>query len=175
MQHLPTETVNMLTQKRFLESSKLIPALMRYITTFKPKANQENPVIRYLEWCIQKQKNEDPAIHNLLLSLYAKETGPTLLNFLNTDHPESNFYDRKYALRVCMENKRTEACIRLYSMMNMFEDAVMLALSVNDTELARECADKPNDDDDKKKLWLRIAQHVINSNSKESKEASIKK
>lgn len=115
-----------------------------------------------MEWCIQQQHNEDPAIHNLLLSLYARDpNSDLLLQFLNTENPEANFYDRKYALRVCMDNNQMVACIRLYSMMHMYEDAVMLALSIGDIKLARECADKPQDDDSKKKLWLHIAQHVI--------------
>jgi hypothetical protein len=131
MQHLPKEMVTTLTNKRFLEPGRLIPALMRYITTFNPKPNEENHVIRYLEWCIIKQENEDPAIHNLLLSLYANLDDDTkLLQFLNTEG-ENNFYDPKYALRICTERGKTEACIRLYSMMGLFEDAVELALSVS--------------------------------------------
>ncbi|KAF0974468.1 hypothetical protein FDP41_006500 [Naegleria fowleri] len=283
MQHLPKETVNMLTQKRFLDSGKLIPALMRYISqqqqpphgsssggvgggdgvsggdggvaaasgttntnaghtitsthTTPPATNtnaghtnafskktssssqltnnkpiddedndeeftdsllddeheeedphislkqqhstlnenqhfsnsltseQQNHVIRYLEWCIRKQENEDPAIHNLLLTLYADlEDDEKLLTFLDTEG-ENNYYDPKYALRVCSQKKKIEACVRLYSSMQLFDDAVDLALENDHIELARECADKPEDDENKKKLWLKIAKHVINHNT----------
>ncbi|KAL0476877.1 vacuolar protein sorting protein VPS18 [Acrasis kona] len=165
MQHLPKETVNALTTKKFLEPGCLIPALMRYITTFNPKPNEDNHVIRYLEWCTKKLENEDPAIHNLLLSLYANLDDDTkLLQFLNTEG-ENNFYDPKYALRICTDKGKTEACVRLYSMMGLYEDAVKLALNTNETKLARECADKPQDDDFKKKLWLRIAKHVIDKDN----------
>lgn len=161
MQHLPKETVAVLTMKKFLDPGRLIPALMRYIVVFDPKASQENYVIRYLEWCIGERHNEDPAIHNLLLSLYAKQGNERkLLRFLNTEG-EHNFYDPKYALRVCRDADQTEACVLLYSMMSMYEDAVDLALQTNEIQLARECADKPDDDELKKKLWLRIAKHVI--------------
>ena len=217
MQHLPREMVNTLTLKRFLDSGKLIPALMRYISqqqryksnphlaqqqshpsvATKPTkiendddddelsdpnfvdddeedmdhfssaltSDQQNHVIRYLEWCIKKQENEDPAIHNLLLTLYADlDSDEKLLAFLNTEG-ESNFYDPKYALRICSQKKKIEACVRLYSSMELFDDAVDLALENDDTELARECADKPEDDEYKKKLWLKIAKHVINHNT----------
>lgn len=86
MQHVPKETVDVLMQKKFLDPGRLVPALMRYIATYDPKKEQENQVIKYLDWCVTKQQNDDPAIHNLLLSLYAKEDDSTrLLAFLNVD------------------------------------------------------------------------------------------
>ncbi|KAL9645099.1 hypothetical protein ABK040_004590 [Willaertia magna] len=181
MQHLPREMVNTLTTKRFLDSGKLIPALMRFMHQSKNNNHnngelddnqhftnsltneQQNHVIRYLEWCIKKQENEDPAIHNLLLTLYADlDDDEKLLNFLNTEG-ENNFYDPKYALRICTQKKKIEACVRLYSSMQLYDDAVDLALENDEIELARECADKPEDDEYKKKLWLKIAKHVIDS------------
>lgn len=162
MEHLPKQTVDALISgsKRFLNPARLIPALMRYIATRKPDDAEENHVIRYLEWCVKRQ-NEDPAIHNLLLSLYADLDDSTkLLQFLNTDG-ENNFYDTKYALRICTEKGKTEACVRLYSSIGLYEDAVELSLSVGEITLARECADKPEDGEMKKKMWLKIAKHVI--------------
>ncbi|OAY67852.1 Vacuolar protein sorting-associated protein, partial [Ananas comosus] len=71
------------------------------------------------------------------------------------------FYDPKYALRLCLKEKRMRACVRIYSMMSMHEEAVALALQV-DPELAKAEADKVEDDEDlRKKLWLMIAKHVI--------------
>jgi len=158
MQHLPKEMVSLLTKRR-LNPGRLIPALMRHIAISRTDSD-ENHVIRYLEWCV-KQNNQDPAIHNLLLSLYANlDDDSKLLLFLNTEG-EFNFYDPKYALRICTEKGKTEACVRLYGSMGLYEDAVDLALSMGEIKLARECADKPEDDDSKKKLWLRIAKHVI--------------
>lgn len=167
MQHMPEEMVDVLTSKqRVFQPGRLIPALIRYVATNKSE-DGENHVIRYLEWCIKQ--NEDPAIHNLLLSLYANLDDDTkLIQFLNTEG-DSNYYDPKYALRICTEKGKTEACVRLYSSMGLYEDAVELALSANEIRLARECADKPEDDEFKKKMWLRIAKHVI------EKEKDVKK
>ncbi len=167
MQHLPKETVSLLT-KRKLNPGRLIPALMRHIGINRTDTD-ENHVIRYLEWCVEQDHSQDPAIHNLLLSLYANLDDDTkLLTFLNTEG-DTNYYDPKYALRICTEKGRTEACVRLYGSMGLYEDAVELALSMGEIKLARECADKPDDDESKKKLWLRIAKHVI------EKEQDVKK
>ncbi len=65
-------------------------------------------------------------------------------------------YDLKYALRLCSEHNHRRACVHIYSTMGLYEEAVDLALQV-DTELAKQNADKPDDDEQlRKKLWLRI-------------------
>lgn len=35
--------------------------------------NEAHEVIKYLEFCVHRLQNEDPGVHNLLLSLYAKQ------------------------------------------------------------------------------------------------------
>ncbi|KAF3340737.1 vacuolar protein sorting-associated protein 18 [Carex littledalei] len=56
--------------RSMLNPRKLIPAMMRY--TNEPHAkNETHEVIKYLEFCIKDLHNEDPGVHNLLLSLYA--------------------------------------------------------------------------------------------------------
>ena len=46
--------------------------------------------------------------------------------FQDTDVP----YDMKYALRLCSEHKKEEACVHIYSAMKLYEEAVDLALKV---------------------------------------------
>ena len=41
--------------------------------------SQMKEAIRYLEFCVEKLGNRETAIHNFLLSLYAKQTDKTLL------------------------------------------------------------------------------------------------
>ncbi|PKU85899.1 vacuolar sorting protein 18 isoform X1 [Dendrobium catenatum] len=161
------ETVESWMTTNKLNPRKLIPAMMRY--TSEPHAkNETHEVIKYLEYSVHHLHNEDPGIHNLLLSLYAKqEDDSALLRFLQckfgkgqVDGPEF-FYDPKYALRLCLKEKRMRACVHIYSMMSMHEEAVALALQV-DPELAMAEADKVEDDEDlRKKLWLMVAKHVI--------------
>jgi hypothetical protein len=163
-----------------LNPGKLIPAMMRYVSEPHAK-NETHEVIKYLEFCVKDLENEDPGVHNLLLSLYAKkEDESQLLQFLDTKFGKGQtngpefFYDPKYALRLCLQEKRMRACVRIYSMMSMHEEAVALALKV-DLELAKAEADKVEDDEElRKKLWLKVAKHVIEQ-EKGVKRENIKK
>uniref|UniRef100_A0A0E0LRV6 RING-type domain-containing protein n=1 Tax=Oryza punctata TaxID=4537 RepID=A0A0E0LRV6_ORYPU len=163
-----------------LNPGKLIPAMMRYVSEPHAK-NETHEVIKYLEFCVKDLNNEDPGVHNLLLSLYAKkEDESQLLQFLDTKFGKGQtngpefFYDPKYALRLCLQEKRMRACVRIYSMMSMHEEAVALALTV-DLELAKAEADKVEDDEElRKKLWLKVAKHVIEQ-EKGVKRENIKK
>ncbi|KAI7981450.1 Vacuolar sorting protein 18 [Camellia lanceoleosa] len=131
-----------------LNPRKLIPAMMRY------------SIIKYLEFCVHRLQNEDPGVHNLLLSLYAKqEDDSALLRFLQCKFGKGRlsgpefFYDPKYALRLCLKEKRMRACVHIYSMMSMHEEAVGLALQ---------------------KLWLMVAKHVVEQ-EKGTKRENIRK
>lgn len=70
-------------------------------------------------------------------------------------------YDPKYALMMCLEKDLKEPSIHLYTLMSLFEEAVTLAIKV-DLDLAKKVANVPEDDlEMKKKLWLKIAKHVV--------------
>ncbi|KAL6975784.1 Vacuolar protein sorting-associated protein 18 like protein [Sarracenia purpurea var. burkii] len=174
------ETVESWMITKNLNPRKLIPAMMRYSS--EPHArNETHEVIKYLEYCAHRLQNEDPGVHNLLLSLYAKqEDDSALLRFLQCKFGKGRpngpdfFYDPKYALRLCLKEKRMRACVHIYSMMSMHEEAVALALQV-DPELAKAEADKVEDDEDlRKKLWLMVAKHVVEQ-EKGTKRENIRK
>ncbi|CAA7394664.1 unnamed protein product [Spirodela intermedia] len=161
------ETVESWMITKNLNPRKLIPPMMRYANEPHAK-NETHEVIKYLEFCVHRLHDEDPGVHNLLLSLYAKqEDDSALLRFLQHKFGKGRsngsefFYDPKYALRLCLKERRMRACVHIYSMMSMHEEAVALALQV-DPELAMAEADKVEDDEDlRKKLWLMVAKHVI--------------
>jgi hypothetical protein len=158
MRHVPQQTVNAWIAARTpLNPRRLIPALMRYDPSRNPPNDKQNQAIRYLEYCV-KQGNEDVAIHNYLLSLYALlPDDDLLLNFLM--NPKAH-YDLKYALRLATKHKKEKACVLIYSCMGLYEEAVDLAMKV-DIRLAQINANKPLDEELRKKLWLRIARHVV--------------
>jgi hypothetical protein len=127
--------------------------------------------IRFLNHCVTVRKNTDPAIHNYLLALYAKVPGHlgerVLLKFIESQG-DTPAFDLKYALRLCHQEHKTRACVSIYTIMGLYEEAVQLALSpeCNDLELAKRVAETPTADDefpaaDKKKIWLLIARHII--------------
>ena len=101
-------------------------------------------------------------------------------------------YDAQYALRLCLEKGLQEPCVHIYSSMSLFEEGVTLALSVllvvpplllllhhlppsqlGKVDLAHHIISRDpmisRDKQLEKKLWLRIAEHVI------KKERDIKK
>ena len=68
---------------------------------------------------------------------------------------EVNF-DPRYALTVCQEAEHDQACVRLYSIQGLHEEAVDLALKT-DIDLAKSMANKPKENESMcKKLWLKI-------------------
>lgn len=160
MHHIPYETVN-LWQKAssFLKPRKLIPALMRYNPANNPANQPGNQAIRYLEYCVKMLNNTEEAIHNYLLSLYAQfNEEQKLLKFLENPNP---CFDLKYGLRLCAQYKMDRAQVMIYGCMELYEEAVDAAITL-DLELAKVYANRPDDDDERRKgLWLRIAKHVV--------------
>ncbi|KAH9792784.1 vacuolar sorting protein 18 [Citrus sinensis] len=169
------ETVESWMTTNNLNPRKLIPAMMRYSSEPHAK-NETHEVIKYLEFCVHRSHNEDPGVHNLLLSLYNDDIlwPVPLFLFCGRENGPEFFYDPKYALRLCLKEKRMRACVHIYGMMSMHEEAVALALQV-DPELAMAEADKVEDDEDlRKKLWLMVAKHVIEQ-EKGTKRENIRK
>ncbi|KAJ8042892.1 Vacuolar protein sorting-associated protein 18-like [Holothuria leucospilota] len=167
MQHIPKELVSAwIMQDRALDPKKLIPALVQY--KHEDYGGQTHEGIRYLEFCVTKLRKEEQAIHNYLVSLYAQHANDQLMKYLLQEGEDASrvHYDLKYALRLCSEHKLKRACVHIYTTMELYEEAVDLALQV-DVDLAKRCAEKPDEDDEgmKKKLWLQIAKHVVKEQS----------
>lgn len=161
MQVIPKETVEawkMRSQK--LNPVNLIPTLVQY--NINQNSEQINEAICYLKFCIEELNNQDQAIHNYLLALYARHQQEMLLSYLESQNEPIVPYDCNYALRLCSELHLDKARVHIYTTMGLYEEAVDLALEREDVELAMKNADKPeNDDELKKKLWLKIAKHVV--------------
>lgn len=166
MAELPKETVDMLIQIDTLDPVKLLPALIRY----EPKLDEKNHAIRFLENAIAKGCT-NPAVHNYLVSLLAKAPDEKpLLNFIdkNKNNP---IYDYKYALRLCHQQGKARACVGIYNAMGLYQEAVKLALEIDATgRLAKKVVTRAVgsdlgadgiDEEERKKLWLMIAKHVI--------------
>lgn len=166
----PERTVSIWLTKKFLDPTRLIPALVRYGQQRDARGaarSGDDQAIRYLE--AVSVRHREPAIHNYLLSLYAKDDDEDrLIDFITQQVAgrATPIFDLKYALRVCMRKERLEACVHIYGAMGLYEEAVQLALQVS-IDLATQYANKPREDPDDedgalcKKLWLKIAQHVL--------------
>ncbi|XP_050295734.1 vacuolar protein sorting-associated protein 18 homolog isoform X2 [Anthonomus grandis grandis] len=160
MQEVPKHMVKtLIEQGKKLVPLRLLPALVSCDGEL-----HSLEVIKYLEFCITKLKNTDRAIHNFLLSLYAKYDPEKLMDYLSSQEQElgSINYDVHFALRLCTELNRTDACVQLFGLLGLWESAVDLALQVN-LNLAKSMANlsPENDLELRKKLWLKIAEHVV--------------
>ncbi|KAI9750576.1 MAG: hypothetical protein M4579_006405 [Chaenotheca gracillima] len=165
MSHAPTELVEILTRQSNLDTRNLIPALLNYNKTTQVPLNQ-NQAIRYLLFVINHLRSTDAAVHNTLISIYASH--PTkdeaaLLSYLESQslQHEQN-YDADFALRLCIQHKRVQSCVHIYSSMGQYLQAVELALKHDEIDLASIVADRPEDNPAlRKKLWLAVAKKVI--------------
>ncbi|KAM9294249.1 vacuolar protein sorting-associated protein 18 homolog [Gastrophryne carolinensis] len=172
MQNIPKKVVDswIMMGKR-LDPKNLIPALVNYSHSAGTHIEE---AIRYMEFCVFELRETEQAIHNYLLSLYAQFRPGSLLSYLEIagTNPNVIHYDLKYALRLCAEHGHHRACVHVYKVMELYEEAVDLALKV-DVDLAKSCADLPSDDEElMKKLWLKIARHVVQE-EKDVKKAMV--
>uniref|UniRef100_A0A6P7GKW2 Vacuolar protein sorting-associated protein 18 homolog n=1 Tax=Diabrotica virgifera virgifera TaxID=50390 RepID=A0A6P7GKW2_DIAVI len=171
IQEIPKYMIKVLIEQgRKLIPLKLLPAMVTCSSELHARE-----IIKYLEFCIDKLKNTDKAIHNFLISLYAKYDSDMLMKYLNKCDAEMLKYmntqgqkltmvnfDIHYALRLCHEHDHKRACVQLYGLLGMWKAAVDLALTI-DMDLAKKMANmSPEDDVElKKKLWLKIAEYVF--------------
>eukprot|EP00762_Andalucia_godoyi_P001869 ANDGO_05992.mRNA.1 Vacuolar protein sorting-associated protein 18 homolog len=163
IQKHPKQLVDIFIRAGFLKPAKVIPVLLRYDAfSMNEDGDYENHAIRYLEHVVTKMKNKDTAVHNYLCSLYVKSGDDNkLISFVNPRSGE-RYFDTKYVLRLCIEEKKLIPTVHLYLAMGHFDEAVETALKANDVEFAKVCANSAEDDETlRRKLWMRIACYVV--------------
>ncbi|KAI8987094.1 Pep3/Vps18/deep orange family-domain-containing protein [Pilobolus umbonatus] len=165
--YVPEKLIDVWMNHSNLNPRYLIPALLRYNHVIRADISSENQAIRYLSYIVSTRKNTDTVIHNFLLTMYATQPvrdETALLTYLRNEGRDKH-YELDYALRICTQNGRTQSCVHIYGQMELYEEAVNLALEHHDLDLARINADKPEDDDLlRKRLWVNIAKYVIQNN-----------
>ena len=167
MTHVPTGMVDILMRQSNVDPQKIIPALLNYNEDAKGSL-KENQAVRYLIFVINNYGECSPAVHNTLISIMAShpsnlESG--LLAYLESQ-PSPPPYDADFALRLCIQHKRVQSCVHIYSSMGEYLQAVQLALEHDDIDLAAIVADRPEGNDKlRKKLWLLIAERKIRHDS----------
>ncbi|CAK9834118.1 Vacuolar protein sorting-associated protein 18 homolog [Anthophora retusa] len=159
LRELPRPAVTaLMSQGSLLKPSKLLATLVACNTDEK----HAKEIIRYLEFCIYKQSCQEQAIHNFLLSLYARYKQDEVMRYITSQGQDINMvhYDVHYALRLCQEIGLTEACVQLSALLGLWTTAVDLALTIG-VNLAKQIAVMPSDNELRKKLWLKIAEYVV--------------
>lgn len=165
MTHVPQDTVDILMRHSDLQPRKLIPALLEYSRAFGVRPDAQNQATRYLNYVVYQLNSKDAAVHNTLVSIYAShptsrdESG--LLSYLQAQGEEPR-YDPDFALRLCIQHHRTLSCVHIYTSMGQYMQAVDLALSHDEVELAAVIADRAMSSPQlRKRLWLAVARKVI--------------
>merc|ERR1719499_1035977 len=173
MHHVPAETVDLLLQRDL--DPRIIPNLMQYQSKRTMSKDCQREVIRYLEHCVRKTKSK--VVHNYLITLYCAQRNETGLRRFIESTKKCPYYDRKHALRLCHTNKMLKACVDLYKIMHLYEDAVQLALGLDDEcQLAKDVAKEyelstsHKQDTNPKRLWMMIARYLV-EDKKQSKIA----
>ncbi|KAF2114957.1 Pep3/Vps18/deep orange family-domain-containing protein [Lophiotrema nucula] len=169
MAHAPVDLVEIMMRQVNLDARRLIPAFLNYNNSTKASLSQ-NQAVRYLLYEINQRQSSDAAVHNTLISLYASH--PTndesaLLSYLEGQSlaHEQN-YDADFALRLCIQHKRVQSCVHIYSSMGQYVQAVDLALKYDEVDLASTVAERSDTDSAlRKKLWLAVAKKVISQSS----------
>ncbi|KAI5729148.1 hypothetical protein M8J77_026088 [Diaphorina citri] len=130
--------------------------------------SDENVQMRFLEYSIHSGNCQSQSVHNFLVLMYARHAPAKLSEYLTMQGTDLSLlnYDVHYALRVCREYNRVEACVTLCCVLGLWEAAVDLALTNLDIDVAKQTALLPNVHDGqpadlKRRLWLKIAQHVV--------------
>jgi len=150
----PLATLNLWRRVTALDPVRMLPAIMRYHESVIQRAasGEVHEGIRYLS----QLTDVPPLVRDTLVLLHAQHSDTsTLLAFLANDHYS---YSADYALRICRENRRMEACVLLLQVRGSYQEALTCALCNNMPELARQTANAaPHGDDElRRRLWLQV-------------------
>lgn len=167
MTNAATELVEILMRQSNLNPRNLIPALLEYDRHYKGPLAQ-NQAVRYLLYVVNQLNSVEAAVHNTLVSIYASHPSrdeSALLAYLESQGDEPHF-DRDFALRLCIQHKRVLSCVHIYTNMGQYLQAVDLALSHDEIDLASLIADRPMSNPQlRKRLWLAVAKKVISQSN----------
>lgn len=167
MTNAGADLVDILMRQANLNPRHLIPALLEYDRNHKGPL-VKNQAVRYLLYVVNQLHSTDAAVHNTLVSMYAAHPSrdeSALLAYLESQGDEPHF-DRDFALRLCIQHKRVLSCVHIYTTMGQYLQAVDLALSHDEIELASLIADRPMSNPQlRKRLWLAVAKKVISQSN----------
>jgi hypothetical protein len=111
-----------------LNPRQLLPAMLKH----EKGVVGPNQVIPYLEFLIQTTQT-DSTLQNYLVHLYilqGKEKAEAKIISLLQSQEENTTFDLKHMLKACLDANVTGACIRIYCLLKLPEEALELALTV---------------------------------------------
>ena len=138
--------------------------------TDKVKALSQEGLVKFVETMektcpsILKELNESKL--QIKMSDFSKEEFAKVFEFLENQEVLGKknmplYIDKYFALNVCKYFNKIEPQVQIYGMLEFYEEAVKLALTINNLKLAKKYANMPSDDTIRKKLWIEIAKNVL--------------
>lgn len=163
MKNSPVEFCDLLLLFPDILVAKIVPALVDYHYGKTPELKQ-NQALRCLKFFVFENKTKQTPIINTYLSLlltYKEEAEEEVIKFLESQ-PLENSFDYNFAMTACLDHGLVKAAVIIYMGMKQYEDAVEVALSNHEFELAKSIAETSDLTEEKKKqLWFRIAKKSI--------------
>ncbi|EEB07880.1 ubiquitin-protein ligase E3 [Schizosaccharomyces japonicus yFS275] len=159
----PSETVGIWKQQPNLNVHALIPALLSY----NQKAGvpvEANAAIHYLHYVIDVLGCSDPTVHNTLFCMYAYQSRGNEEYLLKYIEKQGNnpLYDMDLGLRLCLQYECKKSAIKILVLLQLYSQAVDMALEEQDSDTAMNIASIPSDDKFlQKRLWRKIAQQLL--------------
>lgn len=157
-----------------LEPSRLLPALLHF---GEASGRGFNDALKYIRFCLTQLGSTDVAIHNFAVSLFSlqPDSEGVLLKYLETarDPLGKPLYDTVHALRTVVERRQYQAAVMLYCELDMWEDAVQLALAFDRTMAINIAKEIEFNDSLGRKLWISIAKHIIEQDGAVPSDAAV--
>ncbi|KAL4452788.1 hypothetical protein ABPG74_002353 [Tetrahymena malaccensis] len=158
---LMKKSIELLRKYKF-RTEKLVIGIMNVPEKHKKDA------ISFVQLLVENNYKEK-TIHNLYIYLLCDKNYKSELNKHLAQqqkkimNEEKINFDIDFALRLTSQKMLRNAQIQIYGMMDLYQEAIDLALNQELIEAAISFARKPYfKDDKKKKMWLKIAKHLLN-------------
>ena len=158
-----------------IDAERLAPALMSIDKKDRPQFND------FLKERVHKDSYDSTGklLSNLYLFFLAdnpsEEAKEELIDFITKQEilirmNQKVSLDKDFALNVCKHFNNGKAQVKVYAMLGFYEEAVRLALNINEFDLAKEYANLPKDFKTKKRLWQEILGGVENTERVKKRE-----
>eukprot|EP00826_Nyctotherus_ovalis_P065658 TRINITY_DN9655_c0_g1_i1.p1 TRINITY_DN9655_c0_g1~~TRINITY_DN9655_c0_g1_i1.p1 ORF type:complete len:366 (-),score=100.15 TRINITY_DN9655_c0_g1_i1:168-1265(-) len=161
MKYTPRNMIKILSNN-FNEATteKLLPSLMSV------EGEDAELALDYIRSIVHRSSSK--LLHNLYVFFLArsKKNDKELVDFLSGQQVlvarnMGAMIDKGFVLNVCKRFENMEAQIQVYGMLEFYEEAVKLALTKSNFELAKKYASMPSDEKMKKKLWLEVVRIML--------------
>lgn len=151
-----------------IDPIKLIPTMLTFFSLYQKNSQQKDPKINfgltYLQWYINKYKPKDKIYYNTALYMLindingSESTDDKVIQCLNQYAIK---YDINSILRLSLKLQRKKISIHLMTKLNLYENALDLALESNFIELSKEILNEIDDKTLKKKLFLKLSERLM--------------